>query len=161
MAEKKEPVKPPNIDVFQLLKETASREKRKQREQLLASSGMKELFTEGKITINERTCRGVECKLCIKVCPTNALYWKRGKVGIIEELCVYCGACVLSCIVDDCITIVRRRATGEIERFSKAKDFLTLQTEINAIRRQQRIEEVKKALPSPESFKKSKKKRKN
>ena len=131
-----------SLDIFQLLTETTEKEKKKQREELLAPLGMIEFFDEGDITINKRTCQGVECKLCIEACPTNALYWRAGEVGITEELCIYCGACVLSCIVDDCIKLVRKRSTGEIERFSKPREFLTLQNDINAKKRFERIQDI-------------------
>jgi NAD-dependent dihydropyrimidine dehydrogenase PreA subunit len=108
----------------------------------LAPLGIKEFFAEGSITINKRTCKGVECKLCINVCPTSALYWKSGEVGITEDLCVYCGACVLSCIVDDCIKIMRKRSTGEIESFSKPREFTALQHGINVKKRRGKIKEV-------------------
>jgi ferredoxin len=137
------------LDIFQLLTETAIKEKKRQREELLAPLGTKEFFAEGSITIDKRTCQGVECKLCIEVCPTNALFWRSGEVGITEELCVYCGACVLSCIVDDCIKIVRKRSTSEVERFSKPRDFMVLQHVINGKKRCQRVEDV---FPKAEDY---------
>jgi ferredoxin len=141
--------KPSSVDIFQLLTETAEKEKKKRREELLAPLSIKEFFPEGSITIDKRTCKGVECKLCIKACPTNALFWRAGEVGMTEELCVYCGACVLSCIVDDCIKIVRKRATGEIESFGKPRDFTTLQHIINAKKRGERIQNI---FPKPENY---------
>jgi len=117
------------------------KEKKKRREELLALLGVKEFFVEGSITVNKRTCKGVECKLCIKACPTNALFWKAGEVGIVEELCIYCGACVLSCIVNDCIKIERKRVTGEVEKFSKPRDFTALQHGINVKKRRGKIQE--------------------
>lgn len=138
-----------SLDIFQLLTETAEEERKKRREELLAPLGIKEFFVEGSITINKRTCKGVECKLCIEACPTNALYWRAGEVGITEELCIYCGACVLSCIVDDCMKIVRKRSTGEVESFSKPRDFLTLQNGINARKRFERIQDI---FPKPEDY---------
>lgn len=141
--------KPSSVDIFQLLTETVEKEKRKRREELLAPLGVKEFFEEGSITINKRRCKGVECKLCIEACPTNALYWKAGEVGITEELCIYCGACVLSCIVDDCIKVVRGRLTGEVERFSRPRDFVTLQHRINAEKRFKRVQDI---FPKPESY---------
>jgi len=118
MPKKRKHDKSSNVNIFQILMETAEKEKKKRREELLASLGVKEFFAEGSITINKRTCEGVECRLCIKACPTNALFWKTGEVGITQELCIYCGACVLSCIVDDCIKIVRKRLDDEVESFS-------------------------------------------
>lgn len=130
------------IDIFQLLTETGEKEKKKRREELLAPLNVKDFFAEGSITINKKTCQGVECKLCVEACPTNALYWKFGEVGITEELCIYCGACVLSCIVDGCIKIVRRRLDGELESFSKPREFVILQHGINAKKRFERIRDI-------------------
>jgi ferredoxin len=146
---KQMPKTPIKTDMFQLLMEKAERDRKKRRRELLAPLGVKEFFTEGNITINKRTCRGLECKLCIKSCPTNALYWKSGEVGIIEELCIYCGACVLSCIVDDCIKIVRKRSENQFESFSKPRDFITLQHNINAKKRYERTRAI---FPKSESY---------
>jgi len=78
------------LDIFKLLTETTEKEKRKRREELLAPLGVKEFFADGSISVNKKTCQGVECKLCIEACPTNALFWRAGEVGITRELCVYC-----------------------------------------------------------------------
>ena len=105
-------------------------------------TGVKELFKEGKIKINKFTCVGGQCKLCIKACPTNALYWKTGEVGITADLCVYCGACVLNCMVDDCIKIERTREDGTTERFGKPKEVIQLQDKLNARKRSERVKAV-------------------
>jgi Na+-translocating ferredoxin:NAD+ oxidoreductase RNF subunit RnfB len=139
-----------NVDIFGLLSVDNEEEaKKKRRQELLASTGVKEFFPEGKMSIDKRTCWGVECKLCIEKCPTNALYWKAGEVGIIEDLCVYCGACVLCCMVDDCIKVERKREDGTIERYSKPKDVVKLQDKINARKRFQRVKEV---FPTSEAY---------
>lgn len=138
----KESEKPSSFDILDLLTETTKKEKKKQREELLAPLGVKEFFTEGSISINKRTCQGVECKLCIKACPTNALFWRAGEVGITEELCIYCGACVLACIVDDCIKVSRKRTTGEVEYYSKPKDVAKLQHNISSKKRHQRTQDA-------------------
>lgn len=72
-----------------------------------------------------------------------------GEVGITEELCVYSGACVLSCIMDDCIRITRKREKGEMESFSKPREFMTLQNGINAKKRFERIQDV---FPKAEDY---------
>ena len=138
-----------NVDIFSLLSVGKEEAKKKRRKELLASSGVKEFFEEGKISIDKRTCWGLECKLCIKACPTNALYWKTGAVGIVEDLCVYCGACVLCCMVDDCIKVERKREDGRTERFSKSKEVVKLQDKTNAKKRLQRVEEV---FPTCEAY---------
>lgn len=137
------------VDIFQLLAETTEKERKKQREKLLAPLDIKEFFAEGSITINKKTCQGVECKLCIEACPTKALFWKAGEIGIIEELCIYCGACVLSCIVDDCIKIARKKLNDNYERFSKPKGFIRLQHCINSKKRRKR---VKSLFPKIEDY---------
>ena len=138
------------IDIFGLLSEKEDKQKKKkQRQELLASTGIKEFFPEGRITINKRTCWGQECKLCIKACPTNALYWKAGEVGITEELCVYCSSCVLSCMVKDCVKVERKREDGKTEKFSKIEDVIKLQSAINNGKRAQRVREV---FPTVETY---------
>jgi len=136
-------------DMFRLLTETAREEKKNLRQELLAPLGLEEFFAKGNITINKRTCRGVECKLCVKACPTSALFWKAGEVGITQELCIYCGACVLSCIVDDCIKVVRKRADGTVESFSKPKSFTALQNDISG---KKRFEMAKNVFPEPDNY---------
>lgn len=131
-----------NFDIFLLLSENGEKAIKKQRTALLASAGVKEFFQKGRISIDKRTCWGVECKLCIKVCPTNALYWKTGEVGIVDDLCVYCGACVLCCMVDDCIKVERKRDDGAIERFSKPWDVVKLVDKINAKKRLRRVSDL-------------------
>jgi len=126
MSKGTKPSERPSVDIFQLLMETAEKEKKNRRLELLAPLRLTEFFVEGSITINKRTCQGIECNLCVKACPTNALFWKDGEIEIVTELCIYCGACVLSCIVDDCIRVVRRRENGEVERFSRPRDFTSL-----------------------------------
>lgn len=110
---------PKNIDVFQMLLESSN--KRDRRSEILISLGIKEYFVDGSIEIDKKTCRGVDCQLCIKVCPTSALYWSYGQVNIIRELCIYCAACVLVCMVDDCIKVTRRRPNNKVESFSNPR----------------------------------------
>ncbi len=136
-------------DIFQLLLETTEKRRKNERARLLESLKVKEFFEEGSISIDARTCQGLECELCIKACPTKALYWRDGKVGIIEELCVYCGACVLCCIVDDCIKVSRRRKDGKVESFSKPSKVILLLNSIDTRRRHKRVESL---FPTPETY---------
>lgn len=135
--------------IFELLQETDKKRRKIKRSQLLETMKVKQFFDEGNITINERTCQGLECELCIKVCPTKALYWRNGKVGIINDLCVYCGACVVACIVDDCIEVTRTREDGKVERFSKPIEVTRLFRTINSERRRKRLESI---FPSREVY---------
>jgi ferredoxin len=137
------------VDIFNLLSGNEEKARKKQRQELLGSTGVKEFFPEGKISINKRTCWGQECKLCIKACPTNALYWKAGEIGITEDLCVYCTACVLSCMVDDCIKLERKREDGKTEKFSKTKDAMRLLHNINT---KKRVERVREVFPTAEKY---------
>ncbi len=136
-------------DIYQLLQKTSEEKKKKERAQLLQSIGVKEFFERGTIQIDMKTCRGTECELCIKACPTNALYWKTGEIGIIKELCVYCSACVLSCIVDNCIQVSRRRANGEIEKFSTSRQVSRLLHNINT---RKRGKTVRLLLPDEKAY---------
>ena len=145
MPGKKEATK---ADIFQLLLESKN-QKGSMRKQLLDDLKVKEFFEEGDININHRTCQGLECELCIKACPTNALYWRDGKVGIVRDLCVYCGACVLCCIVDDCVKVTRKRPDGKIENFSKPGAVVQLFCEINSQKRHNRVERL---FPDAETY---------
>ncbi len=139
-----------NVDIFGLLLEDSPEQaKKKRRQELLEPTGVKELFNEGNISINKYKCEGVQCKLCVKACPTNALYWKTGEVGIIEDLCVYCGACVLSCMVDDCIKIERKREDGKVERFSKPKDVIMIGEKVDG---KKRFDRVKTIFPDVDAY---------
>jgi ferredoxin len=142
-----------SIDIFDLLSENTEKTAEKppqkpleptktQRQELLETTRCKDLFPEGTITINKYTCVGVQCKLCIKACPTNALYWTSNGIGVTEDLCLHCEACVLSCMVDDCIKITRKRDNGRIEHFSRTRDISILNNQTNAKNRFQRIKDV-------------------
>jgi len=137
------------IEIFQLLLEASKKRERMERTQLLQSIGVKENFDEGSIWINWKTCRGVECRLCIDACPTNALYWREGDVGIAKELCIFCVACVGVCIVDDCIRVNRKRPNGEIERFNNAREVLMLLCNINS---RKAVERTKSRFPDAEAY---------
>src|SRR5208283_1294530 len=138
------------VDIFSLLSENSPEQaKKKRRQELLEPTGVKELFKEGNISINKFTCLGGQCKLCVKACPTDALYWKAGEVGITEDLCIYCGACVLNCMVDDCIKIERKREDGKVERFSKPQDVIMLEEKVNG---KKRFDRVKAIFPTAEAY---------
>ena len=143
------------VNIFDLLSEEPPKEQKEEkkpksvREQLLEPMNVKDLFKEGTITIDKRTCRGVERKLCIDACPTNALYWKAGEVGIIDDLCIHCAACVLNCMVDDCIKVTRKRPDGKTETFSNPKDVLALHCNVGSKKRNKRLESL---YPTPEDY---------
>lgn len=143
---------PSSFDIFGLLsdtekqtqkaEETEKAEQKKLREQLLAPTRVRDLFPEGSLCINKHTCIGVQCKLCIKACPTNALYWANGEIAVVEDLCVYCDACVLSCMVDDCIKVTRERENKIHEHFGKTRDVVVLTDKLNTEKRFERVHEV-------------------
>jgi ferredoxin len=131
------------MDIYGILLGVSKKKNREKRAQLLQSIEAKEFFEEGKISIDMKTCRGVECKFCIKVCPTNALYWKSsGEIGITEELCIYCASCVLNCMVDNCIKVERKRPNGEIEQFSKPSDVTKLLEDVNTRNRMKTVKSL-------------------
>jgi NAD-dependent dihydropyrimidine dehydrogenase PreA subunit len=138
------PKRSPAINIFDLMAETEQTSAKTLRQELLETTKCKDKdrYPEGTITINKHTCVGVQCKLCIKACPTNALYWTNTGIGVTEDLCLHCEACVLCCMVDDCIRVTRKTAEGKTESFSKPKDVLTLTSQLNAQKRRQRISDV-------------------
>jgi ferredoxin len=135
------------VNIYDLLSEAS--EKKGRRAELLESVGVKECFEEGSIKIDMRTCRGIECNLCVKACPTNALYWKAGEIGIEEDLCIHCTACVLSCCVDDCICVTRKRPSGETESFSTSKDVLKLNRNIISKKKRKAVRSI---FVNPEDY---------
>lgn len=147
MARKREEKK--LVDIFGLLLEVSSKQRLEKRTQLLESIGVKEFFKEGSIRVDMKTCKGVECKFCIKTCPTNALYWKHGEIGITDELCIYCTSCVLNCMVDNCIEVRRKRPNGENERFRNPLDVFSLLERINAKNREKAVRLI---FPDEETY---------
>ena len=134
-----------SANIYDLLlqaSEKKEKEKKEKRTELLKSVGVKEYFEEGSIEIDMRTCRGLECNLCVEACPTNALYWKAGEIGVVEDLCVYCAACVLNCIVDNCIRVRRKRSNGKIEKFSTPREVIRLLNDINSGKRCDRLQSI-------------------
>jgi Fe-S-cluster-containing hydrogenase component 2 len=129
------------VDIYDLLSKADKKEEKKNRRaELLESMGIADYFEEGSIKINMRTCRGIECNLCVKACPTNALYWKAGEIGIEEDLCIHCTSCVLNCCVDNCIHVIRKRPDGKTESFSTPKDVIRIISDINSTKRIERVE---------------------
>ena len=141
-----------DFNIYDLLSDEVSvieEEKKNRRAELLNSVGMKDRFEEGSIKIDMRTCRGIECNLCVKACPTNALYWRAGEIGIEEDLCIHCTACVLNCCVDNCINVTRKRPDGKTEIFSTPKQALEINRNIATKNRRELVESC---IENPEEF---------
>jgi ferredoxin len=139
-------------NIYELLLEASEKEKEEEkgiRAELLKSLGVKEYFEEGDVKIDMRICKGIECNLCVKACPTSALYWKSGEIGVVKDLCVYCAACVFNCVVDDCIEVDRKRSNGKVERFSTPRDVLRLLDCINSTKRSDRVKSI---FPTAEEY---------
>ena len=141
-----------SINIYDLLSAEVSKkkeEKKSRRAELLESVGVEDRFKEGNINIDMRTCRGIECNLCVKACPTNALYWKAGEIGLEKDLCIHCTACVLNCCVDNCIKVTRKRPDGRTENFSTPKEALEVNRKIAAEKKQER---VKSLFDNPDEY---------
>ena len=141
-----------SVNIYDLLlqaSEKKEKEKKEKRAELLKSIEVKEYFEEGSIRIDMKTCKGLECNLCVEACPTKALYWKAGEIGIVEDLCVYCAACVFNCVVDNCIRVRRKRSNGEVENFSTPRDVLRLLHNINS---RKRCDRLRSRIPTAEEY---------
>ena len=133
----------PSVNIYDLLSDEVAEikeEKKNRRAEILESIGVEDRFEDGSIKIDMRTCRGLECNLCVKACPTNALYWRAGEIGIEEDLCIHCTACVLNCCVDKCIKVTRKRPDGKTETFSTPKEAVQVNRIIAAKNRKERVE---------------------
>jgi Fe-S-cluster-containing hydrogenase component 2 len=139
-------------NIFDLLLQASEKEKKEEkgkRTEFLKSMGVEEYFEEGSVEIDMKSCKGLECNLCVKACPTNALYWKAGEIGIVKDLCVYCAACVFNCVVDNCIRVQRKRSDGKVETFSTSRDVLELLQNINA---KKRCDRLRARIPTVEDY---------
>jgi Fe-S-cluster-containing hydrogenase component 2 len=139
------------VNIYDLLSEASEEkeEKKSRRDEILESMGTKQYFEDGSIKIDMRSCLGIECNLCVKACPSNALYWRAGEIGIEEDLCIYCTACVLNCCVDNCIKVSRKRPDGKTETFGTPKGVMKLMR--NIISKKKR-EGVKFIFENPEDY---------
>jgi NAD-dependent dihydropyrimidine dehydrogenase PreA subunit len=62
-------------------------------------------YMDGHLKYNQDKCQ-TGCRTCVVTCPTNALYFQRGKAWERGEMlqfertkCLYCGACAFVCPV--------------------------------------------------------------
>ena len=136
-------------DIFGLMVKEEERRKRAVREEVLSALGIPEFFTKGSIHVDAKKCYGPQCDLCVKACPTSAIFWREGELVIQEEICIYCTACVANCMVPDCIRVRRVRPDGRVEEFSSLKDVACLH---KAISGQKAIDMVERLFPSPEDY---------
>lgn len=49
------------------------------------------------ILLDEAACRECPHRSCLSVCPVRAYRWAEGRVELIVERCVECGACLHVC----------------------------------------------------------------
>ena len=136
-------------DIFGLLVAAQEERRRSLREEVLSSLGIEDRFVKGSIWIDERKCYGPQCDLCVKACPTSAIFWREGRLIVQEEVCIYCTACVLNCMVEDCIHVRRVRPDGRVEEFSSAREVACLH---RAVAGEKAVEAVERIFPSPEDY---------
>ena len=136
-------------DIFSLLVEAEEKKRRSVREEVLGALGIEDLFARGSIHIDMQKCYGPQCDLCVKACPTSAIYWRGGRLIVQEEICIYCTACVLNCMIEGCIRVRRVRPDGRVEEYSSPRDVVCLQRAIAGLKA---AEAVGRLFPSPEEF---------
>jgi len=138
-----------SVDIFSLMVKAEEERRRAVREEVLSALGIPEFFTGGSVSIDVGKCYGPQCDLCVKACPTSAIFWRDGCLVVQEELCIYCAACVTNCMVEDCIRVRRVRPDGRVEEFSSVRDVAALQ---RAIANGKATDMVERLFPSPEDF---------
>ncbi|MEM2425024.1 MAG: 4Fe-4S dicluster domain-containing protein [Candidatus Bathyarchaeia archaeon] len=91
----------------------------------------------GEIVIDREKCKGVLCQQCVTACPERALVWIAypGEIRVEKNVCRLCMACVVSCPVENCIKVVRKRSSGKVEIFGTLRDALRIVNDLNAKKR--------------------------
>ena len=84
---------------------------------------------QGIIKINNEKCPE-ECRNCLYACPVNAIYLDEdGKVNVLEEFCILCGACKNHCPENNLITIsITHINTKQPNNWKTVKERLTQYT---------------------------------
>ena len=137
------------VDIFALMVREEEKRRRAVREEVLSALGIPEFFSSGSVRIDAGKCYGPQCDLCVKACPTSAIFWREGRLIVQEELCIYCTACVANCMVEGCIRVRRVRPDGRVEEFSSVRDVAALQ---RAIAGEKATDMVGRLFPSPEEY---------
>ncbi|OYT52853.1 hypothetical protein B6U66_00740 [Candidatus Bathyarchaeota archaeon ex4484_135] len=138
-----------SIDIFGLMVEEEEKRKKALREEVLGALGVPDFFKGGSIWIDARKCYGRECDMCVKACPTKAIFWRGGQLVVQEEICLFCTACVANCMVEGCIRVRRTRPDGTVEEFSSLREVATL---LRSISGRKALEAVEKIFPSLGDF---------
>jgi len=137
------------VDIFSLMVGEEEKRRKALREEVLGALGIPDFFVKGSVSIDTRKCYGRECDLCVKACPTRAIFWRGNELVVQEEICIFCTACVANCMVEGCIRVKRFRPDGTVEEFSTPREVVCLQKAIAGFRA---LEAVNKLFPSPEDF---------
>ena len=137
------------MDIFSLMVGEEEKRKRALREEVLGALGIPDFFVKGSVSIDMRKCYGRECDMCVRACPTKAIFWRGGELVVQEEICIFCTACVANCMVDGCIRVRRTRPDGRVEEFSSLREAACLQ---KAIATEKAVGAVEQLFPNTEEF---------
>ena len=138
-----------SVDIFSLMVREEEKRRKAVREEVLSALDIPEFFSSGSVSIDIGKCYGPQCDLCVKACPTSAIFWREGHLIVQEELCIYCTACVANCMVEGCIRVRRVRPDGRVEEYSSLRDVAALQ---KATAGAKAMEMVERLFPSPEEY---------
>jgi len=137
------------VDIFSMMVEEEEKRRRALREEVLGTLGIQDIFVKGSVSVDMRKCYGRECDMCVKACPTRAIFWRDNELVIQEEICIFCTACVANCMVEGCIRVRRVRPDGTVEEYSSVREVAVL---LRSISGRKALEAVEAVFPSTSDF---------